>query len=90
MRLQLLQNPNLTAINVSIFPAPLSRESARTGRAIATSGAYSDALSGVATPLVSLKAGKYVVVPSTYDVGVEAKFKVTVYSSMSGIGIALI
>lgn len=85
-RLQLSTSPSTasthstTALNVSFFPSTNV-----TGRPLLTSGPYSDALSGVATPLMSLKAGRYVLVPSTYDPGLEGAFRVVVYSSAVGV-----
>lgn len=55
----------------------------RLGQHVATSGPYSDARSGVVTPQVVLQPGRYVVVPSTYNPGLEASFKLVVYSSES-------
>lgn len=51
---------------------------------IATSGAYSESLAGVATPLVTLAKGTYGIVPSTYSPGVQAEFRLIVYSNVSG------
>lgn len=54
---------------------------------VATSGAYSETLAGVVTPLVTLAKGMYEVVPSTYSPGVQTEFRLVVYSSVSGIEI---
>jgi len=52
---------------------------------VLTSGAYDDAVAGVATPQITLGAGTYHVVPSTYSPGHEAGYKLIVYSSISGV-----
>ncbi|EIM80748.1 cysteine proteinase, partial [Stereum hirsutum FP-91666 SS1] len=74
-----------TSLNISIFPSPFPNV---TSAPLLTSGPYSDALSGVSTPLVSLKTGTYVLVPSTYDPGVEGGFRMVVYSSAVGVGVS--
>jgi calpain-7 len=57
---------------------------------VLTSGAYDDTVAGVATPQITLAAGTYYVVPSTYSSGHEAGFKLIVYSSVSGVKITLV
>jgi calpain-7 len=54
-------------------------------RHVTTSGAYDDGIAGVVTPEITLGAGKYIVVPSTYTPGCEAGFKLIVYSTVSGV-----
>lgn len=84
IRLQLLRPFTPTSLNVTIFPASLSGS---LKRHIATSGAYNDAISGVVTPQVSLSAGKYWAVPSTYNAGVESGFQLFVYTTVAGVKI---
>ena len=55
------------------------------GRHVATSGPYSDAVCGVAMVRVSLAAGTYVLVPSTYAPGARAAFRVIVHSAAAGV-----
>lgn len=51
------------------------------GRQVATSGAYSDAVSGVMLPDISLRPGIYLFVPSTYYPGVVGDFHILLYST---------
>ncbi|EUC62418.1 calpain-like protease palB, putative [Rhizoctonia solani AG-3 Rhs1AP] len=51
------------------------------GRQVATSGAYSDAVSGVMLPSISLRPGIYLFVPSTYNPGVLGDFQILLYST---------
>ncbi|CAE7146570.1 unnamed protein product [Rhizoctonia solani] len=51
------------------------------GRQVATSGAYSDAVSGVMLPDISLQPGVYLFVPSTYYPGVLDDFQILLYST---------
>ncbi|KAL5638355.1 hypothetical protein ACGC1H_005138 [Rhizoctonia solani] len=51
------------------------------GRQVATSGAYSDAVSGVMLPSISLRPGIYLFVPSTYYPGVLGDFQILLYST---------
>ncbi|RDB24959.1 Calpain-like protease palB/RIM13 [Hypsizygus marmoreus] len=83
IRLQLLRPSTATALNVTIFP---TSPDGFLRRHITTSGPYNDAISGVVTPQVSLRAGKYWAVPSTYNPGVEAGFQLFVYTSIGGVG----
>ncbi|KIK22314.1 hypothetical protein PISMIDRAFT_102567, partial [Pisolithus microcarpus 441] len=80
-RLHLTSGSPSTTLNLSLFPAvdPFS-----SNRPLASSGPYSDALSGVDIPKRTLRAGKYWLVPSTWAAGVQAKFKLVVYCSDSG------
>ncbi|THH18691.1 hypothetical protein EW146_g2354 [Bondarzewia mesenterica] len=87
IRLQSLHNRVSPSLNISVFPSPWSLP---VGRSLLSSGPYSDALSGVVTPLVPIRAGKYIIVPSTFDVGVEGRFKFVVYSSTGGINLSQI
>jgi calpain-7 len=70
-------------LNVTLFPGATSGTGL--GRHIATSGSYSDALPGVSLPETQLAAGSYVLVPSTFRPGVQARFRIIVYSSVGGL-----
>ncbi|KAL0577695.1 cysteine protease [Marasmius crinis-equi] len=80
VRLQLDQSQSSYPLNVSIYSAT---RAISTAEHVATSGGYSDALSGVITPLVHLPKGKYWIVPSTYNPEKEAPFRLIVYSTVS-------
>ena len=84
IRLQLLQPSTSIALNVTVYPQPITT-SLNQQRHIITSGAYDDTIAGVATPQISVAAGKYYVVPSTYNPGSEVGFKLIVYSSIAGL-----
>jgi len=84
IRLQLLQPSTSIALNVTVY-SPHATPSLNQQRHILTSGAYDDTIAGVATPQISVAAGKYYVVPSTYNPGTEVGFKLTVYSSIAGL-----
>ncbi|KAF5355468.1 hypothetical protein D9758_006317 [Tetrapyrgos nigripes] len=79
VRLQLLEQSN-TAINVTIYAAS---EHISPDRHFATSGAYDSAISGVVTPDTTLSKGKWWIIPSTYNPGVQAAFQLIVYSTAS-------
>lgn len=51
------------------------------GKQVATSGAYSDAVSGVLLPNISLRPGTYLFVPSTYYPGVIGDFQILLYAT---------
>ncbi|KAG9094077.1 cysteine protease [Ceratobasidium sp. 370] len=51
------------------------------GKQVATSGAYSDAVSGVLLPKATVRPGTYLFVPSTYYPGVLSGFQIVVYSA---------
>ena len=85
IRLQLLHPSTPTSLNVTIYPvssSSLVECNLTTLRHTATSGAYDDCIAGVATPQIALAKGKYWIVPSTYNPGMEARFKIIVYSSV--------
>lgn len=86
IRLQLLQPSTATSLNVTIYPVPSPSSfvvcNLTNLRHTATSGAYDDCIAGVATPQIALAKGKYWIVPSTYNPGMEARFKIIVYSSV--------
>ncbi|CAK5284399.1 unnamed protein product [Mycena citricolor] len=76
IRIQLVQRPQVTPVNVTVFPASLSL-----GQHVMTSGPYSDSLAGAITPKVRLAAGQYWILPSTYSPGVVGSFHILIYSS---------
>ncbi|THV06173.1 cysteine proteinase [Dendrothele bispora CBS 962.96] len=78
VRLQLVQHSSNVAVNVTIYSAS---DSPSTDRHVATSGAYDDARSGVVTPQTNLSKGRWWIVPSTYNPGVQATFQLIVYST---------
>jgi calpain-7 len=84
IRLQLLQPSTSIALNVTVYSQYIT-PSLNQQRHVATSGAYDDTIAGVATPQISVAAGKYYVVPSTYNPGTEVGFKLIVYSSTAGL-----
>ncbi|KAG1772088.1 hypothetical protein EDD22DRAFT_1021042, partial [Suillus occidentalis] len=84
-RLQLLARAPGVSTNLSLFPS----SSTNFQRCIASSGPYSDALSGVDIPKRSISPGKYYLVPSTYHAGVQAQFRMIVYSTVSGVEVVL-
>ncbi|KAF8905038.1 hypothetical protein CPB84DRAFT_1845125 [Gymnopilus junonius] len=86
IRLQLLQPSTPNALNVTVYSNSQNNIKASLGqRHIATSGAYDDTIAGVATPQTTLGVGKYYMVPSTYNPGTQAAFRMVVYSSISNI-----
>ncbi|KIL55881.1 hypothetical protein M378DRAFT_90149 [Amanita muscaria Koide BX008] len=87
VRLQLTEPLTTPSLNVTIYPASSSVVTGEQFKQkyIATSGPYDDAICGVATPQVSLSAGKYWVVPSTYLPGVKAEFSLVVYASVRDV-----
>jgi calpain-7 len=84
-RLQLLARAPGVSTNLSLFPS----SSTNLQRCIASSGPYSDALSGVDIPKRSISPGKYYLVPSTYHAGVHAQFRMIIYSTVSGVEVVL-
>ncbi|KAK7052803.1 cysteine protease [Paramarasmius palmivorus] len=80
IRLQLDKPQSSTSLNVTIYPAS---QGLSPDRHVCTSGGYEDALSGVITPMTTLSKGKYWIIPSTYNPGVQTSFKLIVYSSVS-------
>lgn len=85
VRLQLLRPQTTTAVNLTIFP---SSSTGALGRHITTSGGYDDSIAGVATPQISLSVGKYWIVPSTYNPGVQGTFQLIVYSTAARVNVA--
>ena len=82
--MQLLQPSTSIALNVTVYRHPITTP-LNQQRHVLTSGAYDDTIAGVATPQISVAAGKYYVVPSTYNPGTEVGFKLIVYSSIAGL-----
>ena len=89
IRLQLLQPSTSISLNVTVYPQSITT-SLNQHRHVLTSGAYDDTIAGVATPQISVAAGKYYVVPSTYNPGAEVGFKLIVYSSIAGLMVSQI
>jgi len=87
IRLQLSQPSSCVSLNITLFH--LSRDSDSIGKHITTSGPYSDAISGVATPQVSLNPGTYVLVPSTYHPAIHTGFRLIAYCSTVDVTITL-
>ncbi|KAG8750128.1 cysteine protease [Ceratobasidium sp. 428] len=67
------------ALNLTLFER---NPRGAVGRQVATSGPYSDAVSGVLLPKTTVPPGTYLFVPSTYYPGVFAGFQIVVYSAM--------
>ncbi|PBK88494.1 cysteine proteinase [Armillaria gallica] len=86
IRLQLVRPSSNSPLNVTIY---LADPSEYTASHLATSGAYDDAISGVVTPQISLNRGKYWIIPSAFNPGIEAAFQLIVYSSVSGVEVEL-
>ncbi|TBU31057.1 hypothetical protein BD311DRAFT_657405, partial [Dichomitus squalens] len=82
-RLQLAEPSPSIALNLTVFNLPIG--TGALGRHVATSGPYSDAISGVVIEKLTLQPGKYLVVPSTYKAGVQAAFRLIMYSAVSGV-----
>jgi len=83
--MQLVQPSTAIPLNITLYSViqdnvQLSLEQKRN---VATSGAYDSSIAGVATPQITIGAGRYYVVPSTYSPGVEAGFRILVYSASS-------
>ncbi|TFK84241.1 cysteine proteinase [Polyporus arcularius HHB13444] len=82
LRLQLSEPSPSIALNLTIFNTSTG---STLGRHIATSGPYSDVISGVVIEKLTLQPGRYLVVPSTFKPGVLAGFRLIVYSTASGV-----
>jgi len=87
MRLQLLQPSSSVSLNLTLFH--LSSDSKSIGKHIITSGPYSDTISGVVTPQVSLSPGTYLLVPSTYHPAIQIGFRLIAYCSTANVNITL-
>ncbi|KAB5593816.1 calpain-like protease palB [Ceratobasidium theobromae] len=80
-RLQMISSPPLSpapALNLTLFER---NAQGLPGKQVATSGAYSDAVSGVLLPNISLRPGTYLFVPSTYYPGVIGDFQILLYAT---------
>ena len=84
IRLQLIEAHKAASINVTIFQVS---DTGKLGPHVATSGPFSDAICGVITPLVTLQPGNYRIISSTFSPGIEASFRLLVYSS-GPVGVA--
>ncbi|OAX42822.1 cysteine proteinase [Rhizopogon vinicolor AM-OR11-026] len=84
-RLQLIDRAHGVSTNLSLFSSP----SVNSQKCTASSGPYSDALSGVDISRRLIAAGTYYLVPSTYHAGVLAQFRLIIYSTNSGIAVTL-
>ncbi|KAF8199531.1 hypothetical protein BJ912DRAFT_1020136 [Pholiota molesta] len=86
IRLQTIQTSSAIPVNVTVYSdhEDIMASLKHQGH-IATSGAYDDSIAGVATPQVTLGTGKYYLVPSTYNPGTMAGFRMLVYSSISSV-----
>ncbi|GBE80774.1 Calpain-like protease palB/RIM13 [Sparassis crispa] len=78
IRLQLDKLSSTTSANITLFR---STEQLPMSVLVATSGPYSDAVSGVVTPQMKLQPGTYLAVPSTYNPGIEGSFTLNIYST---------
>ncbi|KAF8608405.1 cysteine proteinase [Ceratobasidium sp. AG-I] len=81
-RLQIISKPPLLssapALNLTLFERSIQ---GTPGKQVATSGAYSDAVSGVLLPSTPVRPGTYLFIPSTYYPGVLSGFQIIVYST---------
>lgn len=75
------------SLNITIYPAPASPMSNQyfKQKHVTTSGPYDDAVCGTATPQVSLSAGKYWAIPSTHTPGVQAEYRLIIYTSVKDL-----
>ncbi|KAF8328978.1 hypothetical protein F5887DRAFT_1082791 [Amanita rubescens] len=87
LRLQLIHPSTTASSNITIYPAPASSVSDQyfKQKHVTTSGPYDDSVCGVATPQVSLNGGKYWAIPSTYIPGVQAEFRLIIYTSVKDL-----
>ena len=83
VRLQLTKHSPGIALNATIYSHSPDNEASQ--RQIATSGPYSDNISGVVTPQVTLAPGRYLLVVSTYDPGMHSEFQLLVFSKKPDI-----
>ncbi|KAH9889397.1 hypothetical protein C8Q73DRAFT_653542, partial [Cubamyces lactineus] len=81
-RLQLTKPSPAASLNLTIFNAETTSVS---GTHLATSGPYSDAISGVVIQQTTFQPGRYLLVPSTYNPGILTDFVLIVYSTVSGV-----
>ncbi|KAI0326343.1 cysteine proteinase [Cubamyces sp. BRFM 1775] len=83
-RLQLTKPSPTASLNLTIFNATAASTS---GTHLATSGPYSDAISGVVIQQTTFQPGRYLLIPSTYHPGIITDFLLIVYSTVSGVRI---
>ncbi|KAJ3715961.1 hypothetical protein DFJ43DRAFT_1126860 [Lentinula guzmanii] len=83
IRLQLLRPSSSISLNVTVYPA--SVDNINSTKHVATSGPYDDPITGVVSPLTSLPKGRYWVVPSTYNPGIQTGFQLIVFSTLASI-----
>ncbi|KAJ7650562.1 hypothetical protein FB45DRAFT_730213 [Roridomyces roridus] len=84
VRLQLLKPKTTAGLNLTIFHATTGA----LGPHITTSGGYDDSVTGVVTPQISLGAGKYWAIPSSYHPGFQNAFELIVYSTSARVKVA--
>jgi calpain-7 len=92
IRLQLVSTSHSAPLNATLFSSSASgiTTAGALGKHVLTSGPFADIRPGVVTPQASLAAGTYLLVPSAFASGFEAKFKIVVYSSVSGVVLDLV
>ncbi|KAJ3986206.1 hypothetical protein F5890DRAFT_1572426 [Lentinula detonsa] len=83
IRLQLLRPSSSISLNVTVYPT--SVDNINSTKHVATSGPYDDPITGVVLPLTSLPKGRYWVVPSTYNPGIQTGFQLIVFSTLASI-----
>ena len=74
-----LPQPLEYPINLTVFKR---NTDGALGEQVATTGPYSDTLSGVCIAKTKLEAGIYLFIPSTYDKGTEGAWTVNVWSDV--------
>lgn len=89
IRLRLLQPNSSTALNVTLFHEAPDPNSRSLGKEVTTSGPYHDNISGVDTPQISLNAGKYLLVPSTFHPAIHMGFSLILYCSKANVAVTL-
>ncbi|TFK50844.1 cysteine proteinase [Heliocybe sulcata] len=81
IRLQISRPSPMTTINISLY------RDAAPPQLLLSSGPYSDSICGVITPQIPLAPGNYFLVPSTYEPGFRAPFRIIVYCTTSGVAV---
>ena len=82
-RLQLASRATNVALNLTVFAWDLQTRTL--SRQIATSGAYTETVSGALVSETRLGQGHYVLVPSTYVAELCMDFRVTVHADVAGL-----
>ncbi|KJA22940.1 hypothetical protein HYPSUDRAFT_138453, partial [Hypholoma sublateritium FD-334 SS-4] len=91
IRLHTTQPSGAIALNITIYPNCKDDIIASLkSRHIATSGAYDDSIAGVVTSQFSLGPGKYYIIPSTYNPGTTAAFRMLVYSRIPSVKVNVV